>query len=207
MSSIIFWPQDEHQCCHKVQFMQYYGRMWEYLTSKNYYSIPNLTPPPFHVIFNPKKHWNCVPPHQHQTIWNGYCSDEIYNLHLPTANWRCKQFFPLKHCYPHHTLTSPKPHCFFTTVKTWRTYIYIRHKCGCFTLGKLTYKYHITFFTSALLNAMRLWTTPVLVSFYFLKCFALCFGRTIRPSSGAPSSKLYHAFGTFMQASLAAVWL
>ena len=31
-----------------------------------------------------------------------------------------------------------------------------------------------------------------------------CFGRTIRPSSGAPSSKLYHAFGTFVQASLAA---
>ena len=34
-----------------------------------------------------------------------------------------------------------------------------------------------------------------------------CFGRTIRPSSGAPSSKLYHAFGTFVQASLTATWL
>ena len=32
--------------------------------------------------------------------------------------------------------------------------------------------------------------------------------RTItRPSSGAPSSKLYHVFGTFVPASLAAMWL
>ena len=42
---------------------------------------------------------------------------------------------------------------------------------------------------------------------YFSLFCSTCFGRTIRPSSGAPSSKLYHAFGTFVQASLAATWL
>ena len=34
--------------------------------------------------------------------------------------------------------------------------------------------------------------------YFSLFCYT-CFGRTIRPSSGAPSSKLYHAFGTFVQ--------
>ena len=42
---------------------------------------------------------------------------------------------------------------------------------------------------------------------YFSLFYSTCFGRTIGPSSGAPSSKLYHAFGTFVQASLAATWL
>ena len=40
----------------------------------------------------------------------------------------------------------------------------------------------------------------------FLLC-STCFGRTIRPPSGASSSELYHAFGTFVQASLAATWM
>ena len=42
---------------------------------------------------------------------------------------------------------------------------------------------------------------------YFSLFCATCFGRTICPSAGAPYSKLYHAFGTFVQASLAATWL
>ena len=33
------------------------------------------------------------------------------------------------------------------------------------------------------------------------------FRTIIRPSLGAQSSKLYHAFGTFVQKSLAAMWL
>ena len=37
---------------------------------------------------------------------------------------------------------------------------------------------------------------------YFSLFCSTCFGRTIRPSSGAPSSKLHHAFGTLVQASL-----
>ena len=39
---------------------------------------------------------------------------------------------------------------------------------------------------------------------YFSLFCSTCSGRTIRPSSAAPSSELYHAFGTFVQASLAA---
>ena len=43
--------------------------------------------------------------------------------------------------------------------------------------------------------------------FFFIFHCSTCFGRTICPSSGAPSNKLYNAFGTFVQASLAATWL
>ena len=39
---------------------------------------------------------------------------------------------------------------------------------------------------------------------YFSLFGSTCFGTITCPSSGAPSSKLYHAFGTFVQASLAA---
>jgi hypothetical protein len=35
------------------------------------------------------------------------------------------------------------------------------------------------------------------IIFIFLLC-STCFGRTTRPSSGAPSSKLYHTIGTFV---------
>ena len=49
-------------------------------------------------------------------------------------------------------------------------------------------------------------TTSYKQSLFFLFC-STCFGRTIRPSSGALSSRLYHAVGTFVQASLAATWL
>ena len=42
---------------------------------------------------------------------------------------------------------------------------------------------------------------------YFSLFCSTCLGRTIRPSSGAPSSKLCHVFCTFVQASLVATWL
>ena len=51
-----------------------------YLTPKNYYFINNPAPPFHDLIFNPKKHWNCVPPHQCQTIWYAYCSDKTHYL-------------------------------------------------------------------------------------------------------------------------------
>ena len=43
-------------------------------------------------------------------------------------------------------------------------------------------------------------------SLFFIVCLYM-FRIITCPSSGAPSSKLYHAFGTFVQASLAATWL
>ena len=44
---------------------------------------------------------------------------------------------------------------------------------------------------------------------FIFHCFtcSTCFGRTTRPSSGALCSELYHAFRTFVQASLAATRL
>ena len=39
---------------------------------------------------------------------------------------------------------------------------------------------------------------------YFSLFGSTCFGRTTRPSSGTPSGKLHHAFGTLVQASLTA---
>ena len=49
---------------------------------------------------------------------------------------------------------------------------------------------------------------PLLTSnLYFSLFCSTCFERTNRSSSGAPSSKLYHAFGTLVQARLTARWL
>ena len=46
--------------------------------------------------------------------------------------------------------------------------------------------------------------------YYFILLFftcSTCFGRITLPSSGALSSKLYHAVGTFVRASPVATWL
>ena len=50
--------------------------------------------------------------------------------------------------------------------------------------------------------------TQILINnlyFSLFLAYSTSFGRTTRPSSGALSSKLYHAIGTFVRAILAAV--
>ena len=86
--------------------------------------------------------------------------------------------------------------------------------CVCMLSVILNYKYNVFYIFILYVPCIILQCVDIparctnsykkIFIFHYLLNF---FGRPTRPSSGEPSSKLYHAFGTFLQANLAATWL
>ena len=71
----------------KTKTNLYFYRMWYGISYfQNYYSITSPTPLHFMTSFQSKKHCNCVLPHRHKIIQNGYCSAETDYIHLQSAS-------------------------------------------------------------------------------------------------------------------------